>query len=178
MNRPPDAREGGVALEPEAREEHLEGHSSVDVSELGAVEVEADGLLGPIARTVDPDEAGAGVDEAANEPGARHAIHPQLLPRRPDAVLVRLPVQRPEVPEGGTRLAARVLEAALGGGQRVLRLSLGGAWKEIGRREPCEGAPQSFEHARSGGRRELLQQGPVVRGAVEELAHLLELFRT
>src|SRR6267154_121485 len=177
MHRACDASERRVAFEPEAREQHLEGHPAVDVRKLRPVEVEADRFLRPGARAVDPDEAGIAIDEAADQPGAGYAIHPEVLPRRPYAVLVGLSVERPEMPKRGARLTARILDAALEGGKRLGGLSLPIARQEIPRGKPLKRASQSFERAGGGGGSELFEQRSVVRAAVEQSAHLLELFR-
>src|SRR6267378_37664 len=150
---------------------------AVDVRKLRPVEVEADRFLRPGARAVDPDEAGIAIDEAADQPGAGHAIHPEVLPRRPYAVLVGLSVERPEMPKRGARLTARILDAALEGGKRLGGLSLPIARQEIPRGKPLKRASQSFERAGGGGGSELFEQRSVVRAAVEQSAHLLELFR-
>src|SRR5437868_14000628 len=66
-----DFCERGVVLQAEGRQQHLEGHAVLDVSELRAVEVEADRLLRAFARARDPGEGRLAVDEALDQPGAR-----------------------------------------------------------------------------------------------------------
>ena len=63
------ARKSRIVLQPEACDEHFEGHLGVNMRELRAIEVEAQCLLRAVLDSREPDKAGLRIDEPANEPG-------------------------------------------------------------------------------------------------------------
>src|SRR6185437_3531272 len=69
--------------EAEGRQERLEGDALADMREGRAVEVEAERPLRAVGRLGQPAKARLRVDEAAEQPGARDAVHPGAAPRGP-----------------------------------------------------------------------------------------------
>src|SRR5438132_2394219 len=187
VHRGADRCERGVLVQPEARGEHLEGHAVLHVRELRAVEVEADGVLRTFAWPRDPDEPGVAIDESLDEPRAREAVDPWGFASRPYALLETPGIDLAQSTLGKARFAASV-QLAVSRLQRIERacgLGAGFAGEEIDLRElgHCAleapdrrlAAPRSQGLERSLRRRDALDQGPVVRAAIEELADVREL---
>ncbi len=127
MHRGADRGERRIAVEAEARAEHLEGHPIVGMGELRAVEIEADRLRRPVTRTLDPHEPGVPIDESLDQPRTGEAIHPGILAGCPDAPHVSGGVHPSQPAPVGPRLPERMdlQEIPLHGGKRGLRLTPG-----------------------------------------------------
>src|SRR6266581_2727175 len=90
MHEGSHARESRILLQSETCDEHFEGYLGVNMSELGAIEVEAQCLLRTVLDPLEPDKPGLWIDEPANEPGRGDAIDPQMLAGgpRPSTVIL------------------------------------------------------------------------------------------
>ncbi len=82
-----DPHQGRVAFQPEARQQGFEGDAMADVGEARAVEIESQRIRRAVLDALQPDEARVAVDEAADQPGGRQPIHPQVLPGGPGLLL-------------------------------------------------------------------------------------------
>ncbi|KAG0755171.1 hypothetical protein G6F24_012011 [Rhizopus arrhizus] len=74
-------------LQGEAGLQGLEGDAVADVAEARTVEVEAQGLVRPVVRRRQPEDACRGVDEAPDQPGTGQAVDPGPVTRGPDPPL-------------------------------------------------------------------------------------------
>src|SRR6185503_1694986 len=86
MDGTADRRQRGIVIEAEARQQHLERHQVADVGKIRAVEIESEGTFRTVARAIDPDEFRLAIEESPDQPRAGHAIHPEILARRPDSI--------------------------------------------------------------------------------------------
>src|SRR4026209_1826383 len=87
MYRPADVEESRIGVQPEASHQHFERDEALHMREIGTVVVEAQRLLRAFAGARNPDEFRLTVDETLDQPGAREAIDPGRLARRPDSLL-------------------------------------------------------------------------------------------
>src|SRR5687767_3234210 len=129
-----DLRERRIAFQAEALQQHLVGHAILDMRELGAVEIEADGALRALARAPEPGEFRLAVDEALDQPSARQAVDPEVGACGPDAPAVAAGAARAQLSLRRPRLAAGISFpiALLEPGKRCRRLRFRFAGKEVG----------------------------------------------
>src|SRR4051812_13446458 len=88
MDRRAEPADRRVTCQAEALGEHLESHQAARVGEVGAVEIEADGVARQRAWRLEPHELRFAVDEAPDQPGARQPVHPWPLAGGPGAPAV------------------------------------------------------------------------------------------
>ena len=167
-------------LEAEAGEQGFEGHAGLDMSERGAVEVEAQPLGCPIGGLLEPAKGRLGIDVAANQPGACEPVDPGPPPGRPHPgsvvrcelsrlIALAMPRGAPRDCSGAPRPPA-IPRAQLG--TRSLRRR----GNVIRLDDLCVSAPQSLQSAgamrwrplaRIGGLH-FIDQRTIVVGAIEE----------
>src|SRR3954468_5340356 len=108
MDRRAEPADRRVTCEAEALGEHLESHQAARVGEVGAVEIEADGMARERARRLEPNELRFAVDEAPDQPGARQPVDPRPLARGPRTSAVAGGRKLLYAPARGARLAAGI----------------------------------------------------------------------
>src|SRR5262245_16224943 len=141
MHDSADRAEGWIA-ETEPLDENLERAAIALMSELRFEHVEAQlTLLGLITFGRHELEPRARIDEAADEPGARHAVDMDALARHPDATTDALQVA-PGVLHGRVSFAGGIQTRLQGGENRVRGPLLLGA-EEVDRHDLGEAAPQA-----------------------------------
>ena len=88
MHHGSQARETPIVLQAEARQQYLERHPLAHVRESRAVEIETQRIGRAVCCGVQPQEARVRVDKTLDQPGTRHAVHPEMAACGPDSPLV------------------------------------------------------------------------------------------
>lgn len=179
-----DAGQRRVLGEAELHQQLLVGHARAAIAERRAVEPEAHRRRGAGVVLVQPHQRRLGVDEAADQPRRREAVHEQRPPRGPGAAEVaalRLAGAADHQRRRGLVGKQQPPHGRFALGQHALRFLGQCRGKEVHRGDQRAIAPQLGQHLGDGGgighaERRLhavhgLDQLAVARGPVEQRAH-------